>query len=165
MSTYSYEVYHYFKDRGICVDCKVEKAAKGKTRCLNCLSIKNERAMLKMALLSDEERAEMNRKKREAGKALREYRKANNLCRICGKPVYKNHSTCYEHYLKHKRIDRERRKKNNKGFAEIGLCRICGKPVVKDKKFCEEHLEKYRENIRKANERRLEKKKGGVSNE
>ena len=164
MSTYSYEAYHYYKDHGICVYCKREKAAPGRAMCLNCASIVAEKRRAKYSKLSEEERAERNRKKREQSKALREYRKENGLCLVCGKPVYKNYSKCYEHYIYFKRVNRERNKAQAKGYAELGLCRICGKPVVKGKKFCEEHLEKYRKNMSHAQAIRMEKRKGDTEN-
>ena len=159
MATYSYEAYHYYKDHGICVYCKREKAAPGKVMCLNCASILAEKKRAKYNQVSEEEREERNRKKREQSKALRDYRKENGLCITCGKPVYKNYSRCYEHYIYFKRVDRKRREARAKRYAEIGLCRICGKPVVKGKKFCEEHLEKYRKIMSHAQAIRMEKKK------
>ena len=159
MDTYSKEAYHYYKEHGICVYCKQADAAPGRTKCLNCISLTAEKRRERDSKLSDEEREERNRKKRERGKALREYRKANGLCLTCGKPVYKNYSRCYEHYLYFKRVNRERNKAQAKGYAELGLCRICGKPVVKGKKFCEEHLEKYRKIMSHAQAIRMEKKK------
>ena len=36
------ERYAWLKEHGICVDCGHENAAKGKSRCLVCLSVKNE---------------------------------------------------------------------------------------------------------------------------
>lgn len=158
-------MYHWYKEHGICVDCKEEDAAPGKTRCLNCLSIRAEQRRERESKLSPEELAEKNRIKRERGKKLREYRKANGLCDVCGKPAYKGYSKCYEHYIYYKRYETKRRQKRNKGYTELGLCRICGKPTVEGKKFCAEHLEQYREKMRRVQAIRMEKKKGGVSNE
>ena len=92
MSTYSYEAYHYYKDHGICVDCHQYEAAKGKTRCLNCLSIRAEQRRERESKLTEEELAEKNRIKREKSQKLRDYRKANGLCDVCGKSVYKHYS-------------------------------------------------------------------------
>lgn len=162
MSTYSYDSYHYYKDHGICVDCHQYEAAKGKTRCLNCLSIMAEQRRKRESKLTAEEIAEKNRIKREKSQKLRDYRKANGLCTVCGKPVYKNYSKCYEHYIYYLRYERKRRQeKKNKGYAELGLCRICGKSAVEGKKFCKEHLEQYREKMRRAQAIRMEKKKNG----
>ena len=166
MGTYSYETYHYYKDHGICVYCKREEAAKGKTMCLNCLSIRAEQRRKRERELTEEELAEKNRIKREKSQKLRDYRKANGLCDICGKPAYKGHSKCYEHYIYYKRYETKRRQeKKNKGYAELGLCRICGKPTVEGKKYCAEHLEQYREKMRRTQKKRMEKKKGGVADE
>ena len=156
-NTVSYETYHWYKDHGICVDCKEVEAAPGKTRCLNCLSIRAEKRREKDSKLTEEERAEINRIKREKSQKLRDYRKANGLCDICGKPVYKNYSKCYEHYLYHKRVTRQRNEAKKKGYAEIGLCRICGKPTAEGKKFCAEHLKQYREHMGRTQAIRMEK--------
>ena len=156
------EEYRYYKEHGICVDCHQEEAAKGRTRCLTCLSIRAEQREKRESKLTEEERAEKNRIKREKGKALRDDRKANGLCDVCGKPAYKNHSKCYEHYIYYKRYEKKRREKKNKGYAELGLCRICGEPTVGGKKFCKEHLEQYREIMKRTQAKRMEKLKGGA---
>lgn len=157
MATDSYETYHYYKDHGICVDCHQEEAAKGRTRCLHCLSIRAEQRRKRESKLTEEELAEKNRIKREKSQKLRDYRKANGLCDVCGKPVYKNYSKCYEHYIYYKRYEKKRREKKNKGYAELGLCKICGQPTVEGKKFCAKHLEQYRERMRRVQEIRMEK--------
>lgn len=161
MSKKSRESYHWYKAHGICVDCKQEEAAPGKVRCLNCLSIRAEQIRKRESELTEEELAEKNRIKREKSQKLRDYRKANGLCDICGKPVYKNYSKCYEHYIYYKRYETKRRQKKNKGYAELGLCRICGKPTVEGKKFCAEHLEQYREKMKLAQAIRKEKAERG----
>ena len=151
------EEYRYYKEHGICVDCHQYEAAKGKTRCLYCLSKIAERGRARDSKLTEEERAEKNRIRRAKSKALRDYRKANELCDICGKPVYKHYSKCYEHYIYYKRYEKKRREKNNKGYAQLGLCRICGEPTVGGKKFCAEHLEQYREQMKRTHAIRMEK--------
>ena len=150
------EAYHYYKDHGICVDCHQEEAAKGKTRCLYCLSKRAEQRRERESKLTEEELAEINRIKREKSQKQRDFRKANGLCDVCGKPVYKNYSKCYEHYIYYKRYEKKRREKTNKGYAELGLCRICGEPTVEGKKFCAVHLEQYREKMRRAQAIRME---------
>ena len=156
--TYSYEAYHWYKDHGICVDCKQEDAAPGRTRCLNCLSKNAEQRRKRESKLSPEEIEEKNRIKREKSQKLRDYRKANGLCDVCGKPVYKNYSKCYEHYIYYKRYGEKRREKTNKGYAKLGLCRICGEPTVEGKKFCAVHLKQYRGKMKLAQAIRMEKK-------
>ena len=163
MATNSYETYHYYKEHGICVDCHQEEAAKGRTRCLTCLSLRAEQRQKYNSKLTEEERAERNRIKREKSKALRDYRKANGLCDVCGKPVYKNYSKCYEHYIYYKQYEKKRREKKNKGYAKLGLCRICGEPTVGGKKFCAKHLEQYRNKMAYAQEIKMEKLKGGAN--
>ena len=152
------EEYRYYKEHGICVNCRQEEAAKGRTRCLTCLSKIAEQSRARHSKLTEEELAEKNRIRREKGKALRDYRKANGLCDICGKPAYKHYSKCYEHYIYYKRYEKKRREKKNKGYAELGLCRICGEPPAEGKKYCAEHLKQYREKMQFAEAIRLEKK-------
>ena len=138
------EDYLWYKEHGICVTCKREDAAPGHTRCLNCLSIMTEKQNERNSKMSEEARLEYNRKARESQRKLREYRRANNLCYRCGKPVYKHYAVCYEHYIMQKRKSRENLAKKKKGYAELGLCRYCGKPVAKGKRLCEEHVEMHR---------------------
>lgn len=155
------EEYHYYKEHGICVICHREDAAPGRTSCLNCLSVRAEQKRKRESNMTKEEHEEKKRKMREKSQALRDYRKANGLCTLCGKPVYKNYSTCYEHYLYHKKYSRKRNEAKKKGYAELGLCRICGKPTVEGKKFCAEHLEQYRTKARHMQAIRMEKLKNG----
>lgn len=44
-STYNKERYEYYKSHKICVDCGANEAAKGRTRCLECLSKNVERTL------------------------------------------------------------------------------------------------------------------------
>lgn len=144
--TYSKETYHWKKDHGVCVDCGCNEAVGG-TRCPECAAKKSEKAMQKHHGMTPEEKEIHNARRRERAKALRKYRKENGLCARCGKPAYKGHSQCYEHYIYHKRYINNH--KQNKGFAELGLCRMCGKEVVDGKKMCADHLKQYQEIMQK----------------
>ena len=162
MDTRSYEYYHWYKDHGICVECRKEKAAKGKTMCPNCLSKIADKRWERYNRMTEEEREEKNRIRREKSKALRDYRRANGLCTICGEPVYKNYSKCYRHYIYCMKYTRRGNEKKKKGYAELGLCRFCGKPTAEGTKLCAEHLEQYRERMKHAQAIKMKKVKGGA---
>lgn len=137
--TYSQEVYYWRKEHGICVQCGKHEATRG-TRCAVCAAEQAERSWQRRQGMTEEDRQKKNQKRRE----LSRERRGKGLCRICGKPVYRNYSTCYEHHLYRKRKQKEYAEKKKKGFGDLGKCRICGKDTVTGKKYCEEHLQQYR---------------------
>lgn len=151
--TYSKEVYHWRKEHGICIKCGIHEAINS-TRCIVCASDEAEKQKQKYYSMSQEERALLNKKKSNSAKALREERKRLGLCYRCGKPSYRSHSLCYEHFLYMKRYHKKVNDENRKGFSELGLCRICGEEVVPGKKHCAMHLEQKRESMRKASSHR-----------
>ena len=77
---------------------------------------------------------------------------------MCGKPVYKNFGTCYEHWLYKQNYNRKYAAEKRKGFREIGKCGICGKDRVSGQKLCEEHLQQYRKSMAHA-EKFIDRKK------
>lgn len=167
--TYSKEVYHWRKEHGICTRCGKHEATYG-TRCVVCASEQAEKKRQEYKSMTEEEKRKFLDKRNERRKKLRQKRKGNGLCRMCGKPVYKNYTACYEHYLYMKRKNKEYAERRRKGFAEEGKCRICGKEVVKGKKLCQEHLEQARERMKYASQFKTKaeaklKEMGGGSDE
>ena len=144
--TYSKEVYHWRKEHGICTRCGKQEAVVG-TKCGDCAYEEAERKKQKYDAMSEAEKREFLDRRNEKRRAASKERKEKKLCSRCGKPAYKNHSLCYEHYLYQKKMYRKYAEESKKGYAEIGKCRICGKDTVEGKKFCEEHLKQYREKM------------------
>lgn len=83
-----------------------------------------------------------------------EYRKANNLCRECGKPLGEdNHATCADCRQKIRaRCGKKRAKLNKKRYDELreeGRCVSCGKWAEPGRARCKECQNKYNDRIRK----------------
>lgn len=143
------EEYEWLKAHKICVTCRSDTATRG-TQCDLCADKDLERKEKRLAAMTLEEKQALREKNKEYLRKRYAERKEKGLCYVCGKPVYKNHSRCYECYLQEKRKDRIRQERKKKNYMEIGKCRICGKEVVKGKKLCQEHLEQARERMRYA---------------
>ena len=154
------EEYEWLKAHKICVSCRAATATRG-TKCDECADKDLERRHRKLASMTDEEREVHRQKNKEYLRKRYEKRRKEGKCAACGKPVYKNHSRCYECYIKELRVGRELWNKKKKGYAELGKCRICGKDVVAGKKHCEEHLKQYQERMQK-NSYTLNRRKNAV---
>lgn len=153
---YAKEVYYWRKENHICVRCGKESADEGYVSCLACRMEQREKSRDRYDPEVKVDRA-----------TLRAERKAAHRCYQCGKPNYRNHAYCYEHYLGQKRANRDYTNKvRNKHFKEQGLCRICGKSLCKRNdgqmsSYCEDHYKEYKERAilssakRKENERVL----------
>ena len=142
------EEYEWLKAHKICVNCRSADATRG-TKCDECADKDLERRHKRLASMTEEEREAHRQKNKEyLRKRYKEF-KEDGKCFDCGKPVYKNHTRCYECYIKGLRASRKYQSGKKKGFAELGKCRICGKEVVAGKKHCEEHLKQYQERMRK----------------
>ena len=144
-STYNKERYEYYKFHKICVDCGMNEVAKGRTRCLECLSKSVERT-----LEWQKKNTKKNREyQKEYQKNLRAYRKKNGLCQQCGKPTHNGYTFCTEH-LAVRRIKAENRRREQGilprwMFGNGELCTFCGNPVKnKGDKCCPICLERER---------------------
>nr|DAP79798.1 MAG TPA: NinG protein [Caudoviricetes sp.] len=144
--------YKFYKARGICPYCKKGKPAPGKSLCEECA----EKQRTYFANLPPERAEQFRARKRENSKQKYSQRKAAGLCVDCGKPVYKDGVRCYEHYLRNRRLGRERteRKKLEK---PAGSCRNCNAPALPGKKLCQYHYDLACAAMAKA--RAVEKKK------
>lgn len=148
---YAKEVYYWRKENHICVRCGKESADEGYVTCLVCRMEQREKSRDRY-----DPEVKVNRA------TLRAERKAAHQCYQCGKPNYRNHAYCYEHYLGQKRANRVYTDRvRNKNFKEQGLCKICGKPLCKrdDGKlsvYCEDHYKEYKERAINSSEKRKE---------
>ena len=71
--------YYRLKNAGLCVDCGINPAVTGRTRCYEC-RIRNERNNLKRV------------------KKGRELWRSNGKCYFCGEPALPGKKTCQRHY-------------------------------------------------------------------
>lgn len=151
---YAKEVREWRKAHGFCTRCGHEKAEPGRSTCLVC---KMDRRAYQIEYKSQP-------KVREVEAARRAYKRENHICYACSKPTYKNHAYCYEHYLAQKRQTKAWNDTYRNHHYPSNQCRICGAPVVKKhndmgySKFCATHYEQYLQNMKRANEVRLNEK-------
>ena len=80
----------YKREHGICVKCGKNRVAPNRKYCDDCLEWRRERYQ---AEKQNPERIDAIRLR---DKRRREQRKEDNLCVWCGKPVFENHTLCYE---------------------------------------------------------------------
>lgn len=93
------------KQWGLCIECGKRPPFNGRVRCEVCLC----RDLLVHHSTTDSPQRKENLKK------LRAERRAAKLCIICGKPAYKEHTRCYECYLKNKRASDKYREQHKTG--------------------------------------------------
>lgn len=96
---YDREKYYWRKEKHICTRCGKFEATHG-SMCAVCAADKAEYEFKKYHTMSEPERQEYLKNKREKMRALRQERKEKGLCTQCGKPTYRKYRLCYEHYLK-----------------------------------------------------------------
>lgn len=130
--------YQFYKQRGICPYCKKEKPEPGKVACADCA----EKMRNYIANLSPERAAERRAKKRKNSKERYNRRKAEGLCVDCGKPAYNGGVRCYEHYLRNRRLGRERLERK-KLENPTESCKNCNAPALPGKKLCQYHYDLY----------------------
>ena len=126
----------YRRNRHICRDCGERDAytENGRLLCAECQERQNER----QRDLSPERKA----RKAESQKALKEARKAQGLCPICGKrPMSKGYKSCDVCRAAHRlEVQRSRRKQGTMSRDEaydLGICVRClNAPAVEGKKLC-----------------------------
>lgn len=93
------------KEWGVCIECGKRPPFEGRVRCEVCLC----RDLLAHHKTTDSDARKENLKKQRAE------RRAAGLCTDCGKPVYKEYSRCYEHYLRNKRASDNFREQHKTG--------------------------------------------------
>lgn len=136
MSTYS-ETYSWYKQKGICIKCRSEKAEPGKTMCLMCSTDDNERSKKyyhnKMSEEQKKNKRRKNNRKRDICVAL-------GVCRNCLKKDATQGQFCLECYIKHKLRNKNIREKkqliSRSERVSNGQCYFCGQPVVEGKRTC-----------------------------
>ena len=137
----------YLKKIGKCVVCGKRSHDPGVLRCSICREKQRILNQKMMGESGSRKRLEYNEYKRQYTRNLYERRRSEGVCYKCGKPLYRDHTLCYEHYLYLKRRNHMLARKRKRGYGDIGLCRICGAQPVEGYKYCEEHLRPIQEGM------------------
>lgn len=93
----------YKREHGICVKCGCNRVVPNRKYCEKCLEYRHNRYE------KDKQNPEYVNIIRLRNKKRAEYSKVNGLCTECSKPVFENHTLCYECLVKHRRLAREQR--------------------------------------------------------
>lgn len=146
------DYYDWYKSHHVCVSCRKETAAKGRTMCLVCLSDGAEKARAYREREPDKSREASDR----AHKRLYEERKAAGLCVSCGKrPPKEGRVRCGLCLARHRRnaetVRRKRGQWSRQELTEPGVCYMCKAPSLPGKKVCAECREKNMKKLEKAN--------------
>lgn len=142
----SKELYDWYKSKGMCTKCGINKARQGYTMCWDCAADSNERSQdyyhNKMTEDQYKRRLAYNKRKRELCVAF-------GVCRNCLKKDATNGKFCLECYIKSQRSNAKRRECEIKRAdrVEYGLCYFCGEPVVEGKKTCPKCYENRKNGI------------------
>ena len=103
---YMREYYHLRKKLGLCPACGKKRDLENRVKCSGCLY----KDVIRHIGRPTTETAEQKARRKE----LRDQRRENGLCILCGKPAYKGYTRCYECHLKNNRLAAERRRRNKK---------------------------------------------------
>lgn len=129
----------WLREHHICIVCGKEEPIGKKVVCENCLEKQSNYQAIKRK--DSEYRNKMNKKRIE----LKRHHRKNGLCVICGKPIYKSYSTCYEHYI-HNRLKSKAKTEQKNSIriqkeinSDVTLCYRCDKPALQGKKLCAYH--------------------------
>lgn len=144
---WSKELYQWYKEKGICVQCGSYKSAPGRVRCECCLAKNAESSSKQRKKRGVEERKKDNENHRIA----REKRKQKGLCINCGKPQSKS-SKCFCIDCRIKNQRKNDRRKNGISRSErysYGLCYICGGKLDADGRLCSVCKTRSTENLPK----------------
>jgi len=138
----------FYKAHGICCQCGREKAAKGRSYCLNCLDMISVYNYRYRATWSEEKKAEFLEKAAKSRKRLYDERKVAGICVDCGKKnSEENRIRCGICLDKQRRRQEEIRRRNGiiprALYGVDGNCACCGRPIRgENEKCCERCYEK-----------------------
>lgn len=136
------EIREFYKAKGICYYCGREKAAPGRTHCLNCLDKISINGYKYRATWSEDKKKYYRGKAKAAQYRLYHERKEKGLCVDCGKKALENRVRCLNCLLYNKRRVKKNSEKNGVMprilFGDGEHCACCGKPVrAEGEKCCE----------------------------
>ena len=149
----SKELYNFYKENKICVNCGQNNAVKNRVRCIECLAKNADRQAKRRKNMSAEEIKKSNEYHASYIKKMRALRKKDGLCADCGKPTCRASNTyCIDHYLKNKKRHASKLDFPRNERHYYGICYTCGKnPVIEGKKVCSKCYENNLNNLQKAN--------------
>lgn len=155
---YDKERYYWYMANRICVNCRKERAARGHTKCANCLDDAKETNKKRNAAMSDKQKeAESKRKKEYQERLYRERR-----CGRCTKPLepWSPYKTCQRCRARCRIKNAEYRVKQGAIPAVLrnskDYCSVCSKPIdaSNGKKICDRCYDNCLKNLEKANQNR-----------
>lgn len=145
---YFRDMYAWRKAHHICTKCGQEDAAKGRTRCINCLE--KCRGQIRKPLTTEQRYAKHIRQKRRYDLLT-----AFGVCTKCNKHnALPGKTWCLECTLKRKKTMENKRRKAGifPRDSYSDMCFLCGKnPPLDGKKLCGECYKKSLLNLAKAN--------------
>lgn len=139
----------FYKAKGICYQCGKEKAAKGRSRCLNCLDLNSVYYYKWKDSINKEKKAELLEKAAKSKKKQYDERKAAGICVSCGKRRAEENRLRCGICLKDQCRRQEKIRRQNENiiprelFGVDGRCVCCGRPVRGEgEKCCQKCYEK-----------------------
>lgn len=149
---YKAEEYIWLKSLGMCVRCRKEKAMKGHTMCLICMSDDAE----KSRRYRERKPVESRESSSKRHKRLYSERKEAGMCVSCGnRPPKDGRVRCGICLARHRRnaeaLRRRRGQWSHDELMEPGVCYNCHAPSLPEKKLCADCREKSMINLKKAN--------------
>lgn len=127
------ETYRWYRDHGICPQCRKREVAIGLKACPECLE--RHANWLAQYRQADPEKIWAYQR------ALRKRRADEGRCWACGRPTGTDKRTCPACLAKKRRKWREQHVYSVK---PDGICKWCDEPVAPGYKYCEAHLEQKR---------------------
>ena len=146
----NHEEYLWYKDHGICVNCKTNKAVRGQTRCPDCREMQRDAGRKRYQKKQPEIRAYY----KDWNKSKYEQRKADGVCVRCGKkPPQAGKLSCTRCLIKqsqYKQNSFQRKGGTPRWLAmDLGLCAVCCKRPTFGRyklcKVCYDHITKKQE--------------------
>lgn len=127
-----YKLYDWYKQHGICVECRREFACDGLVRCPECLEKDCERNKKYVAAHHEEHKKYC----KEYRKRIYEERKSKGLCTRCGKKAIEGQTLCLSCKLRNKKA-RQKSGIERSMRPSFGLCYRCGNPLNNYEKLCD----------------------------
>lgn len=150
--------YEWYKDHHICTGCYKRTAARGKTRCPDCLFEDAERSRKKRAAMSAQELQESYRRASQSKAALYARRKSEGLCVQCGRRSPLGGSVrcgiCKD--KARRQAEKHRRKigqRTHSERCEHDVCYNCYGVPLPGKRLCVECYERAKQNLSSANQK------------
>lgn len=136
------ELYYWYKQNGICVNCGQENARPNRTLCWRCAANKSDRDKIRLANQSEEKREKRLADKRKHYKRVYEERKADGLC-SCGRKRENDRFELCDKCRAKQRITQSRYNLEKGIMPSVfrgdgHFCAICLKPVEREgSKLCD----------------------------